>query len=352
LKRLTLQHNEMTSSLPVAPVTRDADHLTTLSSEILTQIASYLLPPRAPISVHTTLGVSALASRYKAVSHPSVAPACRTLWTRDLSIAKRHHLIKLSLTCRRLHATVQAVAHTFLHKHSALYGFQLLREQEGKRDCLSILLDWLDSYCAFCGLLLRQVPLAPGVMVANGFLCCEECQPKHWGVTIPMQEALECCDLHEGMLVPPPGGTPTVRPVRKLIDLDTSRGFWNMWIPRDDLRGMAQAVHGPRWKEHLTKKLCERLEAAGFDAQAYVDFLDSSTGAALFTSLNTNAWGERLQDRMRREMTHGLGPLVHLAEPATRLVLVKAGAPVFQIITGIRFQDLARKLAREESSEK
>jgi len=145
------------------------DHLTTLPSEILQQISSYLYTAHDPDQA-----LHALDDHHSGVPFKPRVP-------RDLANYAR--------ASKRLYQQANAWAHLHLHTHRAVTKYRVYKTPKAAakqllQAPLQKLLQWTARHCVFCGKTSSRTAI-----LMNGLNCCRLCDREQWPDKITDTEA-------------------------------------------------------------------------------------------------------------------------------------------------------------------
>ena len=151
------------------------DHMSSLPSEVLQLITSYLLSSHDPDRAFRT--------------YPETVTGCRPV----------HSLVILSASCKRLHAEVNSWAHHFLYEHRDLTKYKDYKtvKARAKQNPVKDVLQWSTKHCVFCG---RKS--ARRAIMMNGYACCADCDKSEWPDKITKTQAKAEYDLKDHQLLP------------------------------------------------------------------------------------------------------------------------------------------------------
>ena len=227
------------------------DHLTTLPSELLQNIASYLF----------------------ATHEPNIAYSNNDSKRGGRKVAKLQDLDRLAATCHTLRNEVMDWAHHFLIEHRSITSYNntltFLKSKAAKKARPTLgpnylrrnktvgLLPWSAQRCNFCG--KRS---ARSAIMMSGLKCCSDCDKKEWSDKITKTDAMKEFDLKDYQLLPH-------------LDPEKTNRFRNLGIPRlrygtyicqggvttmfmrEDVRRFAEQVHGGL-REHMAQRAAQR----------------------------------------------------------------------------------------------
>lgn len=254
------QHTAISSMpLPVDEMTSSTDHLTTLPSELLQAIASYLFATHEPDK------------------------ALQSIIGQRTASAQPHDLESLAATCRILRNEVNNWALHFLLEHRRITGYAAPESAEKAKpkrpkksqpssatlgtNFLRIsksagLLSWSEKKCVFCG-----KTSARSAIMMNGLKCCKECDKVEWKDKITKTDATKEYDLKDHQLLPQrQKAGPILRNVFKELGIPRLRygtyvcqGGTTTMFMREDVRKFAEQVHGGL-REHLAQRELQRAK--------------------------------------------------------------------------------------------
>ena len=200
-----------------------ADHLTTLPSEILQNIASYLYATHIPDKAFIELGLRHIDELPSPTAFPPDLP-------------------NLSLTCKRLyHQTNEWARHILLRHHpitktktntNPAKKTKKTKHHPPAPTPLTILLHWTAQNCVFC----NRASRSRSAILMNGLRCCHKCDEREWPDKITAREAKE---QYRTFAAEVPQGLPHVR-LRYGTHV-SSRGACEAVYARGDLEAFTRA---------------------------------------------------------------------------------------------------------------
>ncbi|KAF2767582.1 hypothetical protein EJ03DRAFT_352926 [Teratosphaeria nubilosa] len=232
----------MSSSAQI-DLTDERDHLTALPAELLHLIFDYLLPNHEP-------------DRAFGAEPQAVSP-----------FAKPHPIQLLSHSCKALRAEGNGWARHWLKAHQQITHYKELRSRNArsKKDQRGWLwgngglFTWLGKHCVFCGKTSSR-----RAILANGLMCCRECDRKQWPEKITKTAAMHHYDLKPHHLFRPKYNPTQCHlhaspwPRIQYGTYMSSNVATTMFLLKD-VKRLAEAVHGDL-EEHKQKKRLEKEE--------------------------------------------------------------------------------------------